>query len=752
MAKFILDLKNPRATFIRRVWLFWIIGNFLFITIFFFTTSILPDFNQNHNLICYTPEKNNIQAPYSAAENSFNLTTIINSTGLNSPSDIAIDAAGNIYIENVRKHNIVKLESNGSLTELCEITASYALDYDPNLDALYSYSFVTGNLTRIYMNGTKEYVAEIEQGFGESPIAVDPTSGDIYIAHCSSDFTSKLYRVTATGQKLLVFNPEDYICALAFKSDGSLYFTYGNGEVFQFNKNTLNAQKITTSPSSNLSFHSLVFDNSGNMYHGTGDWENSGEVYVFWTNNTWEKIIDIPDNGVEGMIIDSDNNLIAVQRCAGGIINITLSNSKPNINYIIKGNNLNSPQALTVSPYGDIFIVNDDGGRITRVVNGNNEPFARANTYTPPHAFITADYFGRILMTESAPGFQDQLVWFNNPYQTQDRTKHIFTKSIAGITGITFDPSGNIVVSDYNGPVYRVSNNGDYTKIAGSYPYPTDITYNLNGDLIVLYYEYYQNGFFDRPDFGDVISRFDGYNYHAITYDNLTHITDIIMDNQGRLYATANSPIYGRGVFEIDQYGVPQPVINGTIEPDGITIDIEGNLIVTDCNAAALYKIITPYPRGTIIGRVLNPDTKVPMANVSVQIWHNKINFMGILTKTNATGYFEVNVTPGSYDLRIIDGYVGDYFYSEIDVEPDETISITIDRTNNDYPNMPAYPDLNKDNWLSLSPKTIIGLIIQVAIYGTIAAISIKYIKKKRRKKLNNSEIDVSLHNSVKNN
>ncbi|MHA1821705.1 MAG: carboxypeptidase regulatory-like domain-containing protein [Promethearchaeota archaeon] len=673
-----------------------------------------------------------------SSANTSSLNALISPTGLNGPTDITIDENDTLYIANTRARNIVKINTSEDPLKFNYLEmerAIYALDYDPVHKWLIGLAIYEHELLRIYLNGSIKSLANISEVESETPLSVDPTTGNTYIAVSSESSQCKIIRITPDGSVSTLYQYNFPIYAIDIGPTGLLYFTTYDF-VYKLNLQTGAFNSLVKIPKYFPSYHGLyISDNYA--YFSSGDWKISGSIYrlALAGNNEPQTFATLSDNGVEGIIGDSNGNIYAVQRCESGLIKITSSGA---LNYLQKGNGLNSPQDLCVSPYGEVYIANDDAARIVRYFNGNTKFAGSAATFSPPHAYIASDYFGRILLGEYTIGVESKLVWFENQFNSSDTTKRIFSNGIKSLTGITFSPNDIYtiyVAENVQGNVKKVAPNGTISPPIIEANLPLAIQFDWNGGLWMVAHDRYVG---EYCDWGNIIYYNNGSATKTIEFDDkLYSIYDMAIDPWGNIFVTGNAPLYGFGLYKVFLNGSVICITNATKRPDGITLDIAGDILFTDSVEGALYRIINNESKGTIVGQVRDPNSGTPIPNAQVQIWRNRVDYAGIVVETDANGNFSVQVAPGKYDIRILSGFPGEFFENDVLVQENKTNYITINEVKSDYPSMPEYPDLTPTNLGDLY-KLIIAILIQVFIYGLIVFLIVRLVRHKRNKVKNN--------------
>jgi NHL repeat-containing protein len=157
-------------------------------------------------------------------------------TGLSSPTGVAVDGSGNIYVANSATGTIGKYDSNGSALNTSLITgvsdAQYlAVDGSGNLYV------TTGNSLQKFgpEGGSTPLLTTSGLGTAEG-VAVGSglNSGFVFVVDCAGNQIFKVSTSTGAETKFAGTSTGTNLWALAFDSDGSLLVTNPNGDGSQF--------------------------------------------------------------------------------------------------------------------------------------------------------------------------------------------------------------------------------------------------------------------------------------------------------------------------------------------------------------------------------------------------------------------------------------------------------------------------------------------------------------------------------------
>ena len=179
-------------------------------------------------------------------------------SGLNGPTGLAFDAAGNLYVANSSNNTVSKVTPAGvASTFATGINFVIGLAFD-SAGNLYAASFTGGTVTKITPAGvTSTFLSGLS---GPQYLAFD-TSGNLYVV-CQSG--NSITEATPAGMTSTFVTGLSTPIGVAFDATGNLYVD---------NQGTLNVNKVTPAGVSSVYVSSglsnpqgMVFDSSGNLY------------------------------------------------------------------------------------------------------------------------------------------------------------------------------------------------------------------------------------------------------------------------------------------------------------------------------------------------------------------------------------------------------------------------------------------------------------------------------------------------------
>ncbi|MGA2592000.1 MAG: NHL repeat-containing protein [Bryobacteraceae bacterium] len=231
----------------------------------------------------------------------------------------------------------------------------------------------------------------------------------------------------------------------------------------------------------------LAFDRAGHLLIA-----NSGANNVLRVNATTGQIVQRITSGVSGpshLAFDSLGNLYVTNKTAN---TVTEYDAAGTLTRTISGSFIQGPTGVAVDAYGDVYIANNSANNVVAVnVDGGLMETLTADksgfAFTAPGALAI---YGQDLYVGLGPGSgENAVIGYNvGEFLTGDPSEKVFcTNSInTGPTGIAFDSSGNIYVSDlYSGSWSLYSPSGVF-QFAVSSGYATGIAWDKTTGYIYV--------------------------------------------------------------------------------------------------------------------------------------------------------------------------------------------------------------------------------------------------------------------------
>lgn len=251
----------------------------------------------------------------------------------------------------------------------------------------------------------------------------------------------------------------------------------------------------------------------------------------------------------------------------------------PNPRQVVLAGNLNAPDDLALAPDGSMYISDINDGTVTRltpdgqllpVVSGLNIP--EGMVILPDGTLIIAEQgWNRLDHYDPATNHLSPFVRLVNNTQQE---------GVDGITLDAHDPQAiTVIIPDSpNGTLLRASLDGQrVTLIAKGFIRPTGAWVEPDGSILVV------------DEDGNSLSRVhpDG------TIDKLASLPtpdDVVEDQAGNIFVNT----LGDGAVHLFSAATGQDTIlaGGFINPQGLVLDLDGNLVVADAGHHQLVKLV----------------------------------------------------------------------------------------------------------------------------------------------------------------
>ena len=534
---------------------------------------------------------------------------------LNSPSGIALDGAGNIYIADWFNNRVRKVNSSGVISTIAgDGSAGYA--GDGGLAIVASLNYPTGvavdgagnvyiadcNNNRIRKVNSSGIINTIAgngiAGFGgDGGTAINaslknPTGlvldgvGNIYIADCDN---GRIRKVNISGVIITVAGGASYTyggdsglatSALLHYPTGLAVDGIGNIFIADFRNNRI--RKVNS-----IGIISTAAGSSDSGYYG-GD----GDLA---TNAFLKLPTGVAIDGLGNIyIVDSKNNRIR-KVDSNGIINTIAGNGSFGFGGdggLATSAILKNPTGVTVDAAGNIYIVDQGNSRVRKVnING-----------------IISTIAGNGIAGFGGDGGLATNALLNNP------------------TGINFDGLGNLYITDYsNNRIRKVGSNGIISTVAGN----GNVGYGGDGGLATT-------AILNRP-FGLAI---DGVGNIFIADVGNNRIRKI--DINGIISTIAGTDSIG--VYYGGDGGVATRALLNS--PFGVAVSSSGNILyIADAGNNRIREVTLPV--GALIsGNIKSPLTKA-IKNVSVNYSGNSIG--NIIS--DSIGDYSLSLNIGNYTI-----------------------------------------------------------------------------------------------------
>ncbi|HTB19574.1 MAG TPA: IPT/TIG domain-containing protein, partial [Bryobacteraceae bacterium] len=441
---------------------------------------------------------------------------------LNQPYGLAFDQAGNLYIADLGNARIRQVSADGGIQTVAgggalpagstgqggpATMAQLVQPRNVALDAagsLYISDFGANQIYRVTVGGTLTLVAGagtagfsgvdtsavLAQLNAPAGLALDPT-GALYLADSGNNRVRKVYN----GVIITVFNTPAPT-GVALDSTGMLYVAAGSyfGTVSQQISGTTLARDVTIDPAGNVYFTSggyvmeipnggavITIAGNGASPNFSGDGgpasaaqlnlpsdiavDSNGNWYIADTANNRIRMItpggvistiagtgDPAElNSPRGVAIDGSNNLYIADTGNNAVRQLTPAGTMTSI-----ASGLNSPMSVAVDSQGSVYIADSGNNRIVQVTaDGTSGTFAKI---AAPLA-VAVDASGKVLVADA------KQIW----KVASDGTASVLVTGLTSPGGMAFASDGTLLIADTGANVIRQwSTSGVLTAIAGN--------------------------------------------------------------------------------------------------------------------------------------------------------------------------------------------------------------------------------------------------------------------------------------------
>ncbi len=567
------------------------------------------------------------------------------SATLNFPAGIAIDAHGNMYVADEGNNVVRRIASDGTINTVAgNGNAGYAGDNGPATSAQLSPTAVAvdqaGNL--YVADGINYRIRKVDTNGIITTIAgtgVEGDSGDNGPATSAKiDFVTDL-TVDNAGN---VYIADYYNYEVREINASGMISDFAGGVQSSVIMDGVPATTQVMVPDG------VAFDGSGNIYIADANLNNpvirrvdlsSGLIYTvagsgeFGFTGDGESALAAELGQPAGLVIGNgavyfaDEYSLRVREVANYIIN-TVAGTGIRDNGPATNAFLNFPEGIAIDANGNLLVA-DTGNAEARLfkVGGNINSFGELQDGTPMGA--TADHAGNFYVTAEEPSFPNDLAQIlqiapdgttaviagNGPDGFSGDGGPATLAVLNEPQGVAKDAAGNVYVADYgNHRVRKIDTSGNITTIAGNGKMqfsgdggpatsagidPFDLAVDQAGDVFVV--DQFNNRIREiNPN--NTITTVVGTGLAAYSGDGgpaagatLNYPTGIAMDGSGDLYISDGgnhvvrrvnpqgliTTIAGNGTFT-PSMGDGGPAIAAQLDPFGLTVDAAGNVYAVD--------------------------------------------------------------------------------------------------------------------------------------------------------------------------
>jgi len=285
---------------------------------------------------------------------------------------------------------------------------------------------------------------------------------------------------------------------------------------------------------------------------------------------------------------------------------------------------LSTPQGLAFDAQGNLYVVNEEGGTVTKITpqgaastfaSGFFVPIALAfdsqgNLYvgdaeTNSVSKVTPQ--GQISTVASVPNFPAALafdahgnlfvVGYNAGTVSEITPQNVLTTlpyTFSTPSGLAFDAQGNLYVASHNaGTVSKITPQGMLSTLAVTFQGPTALAFDARGNLFVI-----NSG-------NDTVSKVTSQGVASTFAKGFKGAAGLALDAHGNLFVSNSDTCT---VNKVTPQGVVTVVPTGLGFPSSLAFDAQGNLYVANFSAGTVSKVTPQGTLSTFAGGFSGPD------------------------------------------------------------------------------------------------------------------------------------------------
>jgi len=499
---------------------------------------------------------------------SFSGPPVTVATGLNAPTGIVVDAAGDIYVADELNNNVVEFKAGGGQATFTGFSDPQGLAIDATGNVYVSDS--GNNAVKEIPAGGGTIITVISGVTAPTGLAIDG-SGNIYVAD-----NIGIQKLPAGGTVPITLFPGVGAGPIGVDAAGNIFAT-GDEDVVEY-------------PAAGGSPKELFYNDPFEFSYSNVAVDPAGDVYTIQYNvidiTPQENILQCPPDGgyhlnkflPKGLSFSSST----------GVISGTPGAASPATDYTVTaiGNTGNKSAVvnITVAPYAaPAFSYSSpqtyaQGSAIvpltptsigvappaysssaTVVASGFNEPQG-----------VAADAAGNVYVADGGHGLVKKIPPGGSPASIGTG----FSKP----SSVAVDAAGNVYVADFtNNAVYEIASGGSTTSIASGFNHPTGVAVDAAGNVYVA-----DNG-------NNAVKEIPSGGGSPVTFASTPNPYGVAVDGAGNVY------VGNGGAATITMIpaggGTPVNVGSGFINPFGVAADVMGNVFVVDSGHALVKEI-----------------------------------------------------------------------------------------------------------------------------------------------------------------
>ncbi|HEX4006891.1 MAG TPA: NHL repeat-containing protein [Acidobacteriaceae bacterium] len=364
-------------------------------------------------------------------------------------------------------------------------------------------------------------------------------------------------------------------------ASATLTFTFASG-------GNIAAPVVVTQGATNLDFTDA----------GTGTCTTNGSSHNYATNDTCTVVVHFTPGFVGACygaveILDTSGNLLATGNLEGtgvgplAVFALTTSGKYAAGRQTVLSSGVSSPNGVAVDASGDIFVTNAGDNTVEEMmaVNGSvpASPIIRTlgSGFVGPNG-IAVDGSGNVFIADRGSDSVKEIVAAGGY-----TTVNILGSGFGGPNGVAVDANDNVFVADWvNDAVYEIVAAGGYTtvKSLGSrFDVPDHLAVDGNGNVFVA-------DFFNSA-VKEILAAGGYTTVNTLVSKLPSPPCGVAVDASGNVFVTGWESGVAEEIFAAGGYTTVQTLDGGFDLPSELTVDGNGNVIVTDTGRSRLVKL-----------------------------------------------------------------------------------------------------------------------------------------------------------------
>ena len=499
---------------------------------------------------------------------------LIPSNGITTPSNIFINAAGTLVVNQVKGFEISTITLAGEISRLAyfEGIPIFTFAFDGENAYVYDITSSYGSIYKVDSAGVVTTLVEESPVLqsGMSVITASP-QGEVYLVGGTT-----LFKVSASGEIVTINESMEGFQQLVVDSTGDLFGVQDN-RIYKINKSTGEAADLLYDGNQDeavgmkcVSHCGLTVDTEGDFYIV----DVLGKVYKITRSGEATILAEGFDECyLQGIAVDEEGAVYVVSRRNNGVFRI----SEGTIECVVVPNFLTTPQALALNSNKELYVCEDEAIAVCKYSpEGKFITLYDAIVTQPPLVDIAIDQNDNVYIAEATDGGADpsQLVVIE-----VGATEKKVVVAMSDPSGLAFYNNELYVAEHGADRISIVTPEGDITPYVTNIDKPQFMDFDAAGNLYVV-----TGGlqYIDKIDSSKVVTRvYSGTNLGGI---KITEEGDILVGKQGF------RPGEGK-VVSISESSVETEIISGLTSVVGFDVDQDGVIYLSDEILNVLIKL-----------------------------------------------------------------------------------------------------------------------------------------------------------------